>query len=84
MLASRGPVFREDTADFEAHDHCACMGETSYPGSEWPGQSGEFRDLWNDTVKTEMRYDKGRKRMRQMLTKDAFNDFRRAYEASRV
>ena len=24
MLASRGPVYREETADFEAHDGCGC------------------------------------------------------------
>lgn len=30
MLADRGAVYREDTADFEAHDHCACMAEPLY------------------------------------------------------
>lgn len=30
MLASRGVVYREDTADFQAHDHCGCSAEVSY------------------------------------------------------
>lgn len=47
MVASRGPVFSEDTADFEAHDHCSCVGEPAYEGSEWPGRAKEFRDLYN-------------------------------------
>lgn len=30
MLAGRGAVYGEDTADFQAHDHCACMAEPAY------------------------------------------------------
>lgn len=31
MLASRGAVYKgEDTAEFQAHDHCACMAEPSF------------------------------------------------------
>jgi hypothetical protein len=40
-LASRGAVYREDSVDFEAHDHCSCGIEPMYsdraalpPGSE--------------------------------------------------
>lgn len=47
MLASRGPVFSEDAAAFEAHDHCSCTAEPAYEGSELPGRASEFRDLWN-------------------------------------
>lgn len=47
MIASRGPVFSEDAADFQSHDHCACMAEPVYEGSEWPGRAREFRDLYN-------------------------------------
>lgn len=46
MLASRGPVYSADAADFEAHDHCSCGAEPVYPGSEWPGRAREFRDLY--------------------------------------
>lgn len=30
MLASRGPVYSEDTADFQSHDHCACSAEVVF------------------------------------------------------
>lgn len=30
MLAGRGDVYREGTADFEAHDHCGCSAEPVY------------------------------------------------------
>lgn len=30
MLADRGAVYSDDTADFQAHDHCACMAEPRY------------------------------------------------------
>ena len=49
MLASRGPVYKEDTAYFRAHDHCSCTAEPCYPGSEWPGRAREFRRLWNES-----------------------------------
>ena len=30
MLADRGPVYSEASADFQAHDHCACTAEPAY------------------------------------------------------
>lgn len=30
MLADRGAVYKEDTVDFEAHDHCTCSAEPGY------------------------------------------------------
>ena len=30
MLASRGAVYKEDTANFESHDHCGCTSEPVY------------------------------------------------------
>jgi hypothetical protein len=30
MLAGRGPVYSEDTADFQSHDHCACSAEVVF------------------------------------------------------
>jgi hypothetical protein len=32
MLATRGAVYSDSTADFRAHDHCACMAEPRYRG----------------------------------------------------
>ena len=49
MLCSRGPVYKEESVDFEAHDHCACVVEPHYAGSDWPPQSVAFRSLWDDT-----------------------------------
>lgn len=50
MIASRGAVFTEETAGFEAHDHCACEPEPVYPGSREPALNQQFRDLWNETT----------------------------------
>jgi hypothetical protein len=47
MLASRGPVYAEDTVGFRAHDHCTCTAEPAYRDSEWPGRAREFRELYN-------------------------------------
>jgi hypothetical protein len=42
-LAARGPVYKsEQSADFQAHDHCGCAAEPFYRGSAWPGRSREF------------------------------------------
>lgn len=36
MLASRGPVYAEDTVDFQAHDFCGCTAELSFETpQEW-------------------------------------------------
>ena len=49
MLASRGPVYKEETVGFDAHDHDACSAEPVYPGSEWPGRGREFQQMWKQT-----------------------------------
>ena len=49
MLASRGPAYREETVDFQAHDHCDCGAEPVYEGSEWPGRGREFQQMWKET-----------------------------------
>lgn len=51
MLAGRGPVYKSDTAGFQAHDHCTCAGEPYYPGAEWPGLGKQFRDEYNQAVR---------------------------------
>lgn len=35
-LASRGAVYKEQTAHFDAHDHCSCSAEPLYRGSALP------------------------------------------------
>ncbi len=76
LIASNGPVYSEDTADFEAHDHCSCTGEPSYPGSEWPGRAREFRDLYNRAVRDAREAGE----LRRGTSNDLLNAFRRQFE----
>lgn len=73
MIASRGPVFSEDTSDFEAHDHCSCQGEPAYDGSEWPGRGQEFRELYNRAQREARESGDGA----SDTANDALNNFRR-------
>lgn len=74
MIAGRGPVYKgEDTAEFQAHDGCACMAEPAYAGSEWPGRAREYRDLYNRATREAREADPNA---------DLLNAFRRAYEAA--
>lgn len=67
MLASRGPVYRESTVGFSAHDHCSCYPEPFHHDSEWPAANQQFRNLWNETT-------------RGLGGRDAVNAFRAAIE----
>lgn len=49
MLMSRGPVYKEETVRFRAHDHCACGAEPVYEGSEWPAMNRDMHELWKRT-----------------------------------
>lgn len=46
MLASRGPVYKESTVGFRAHDHCSCVPEPYYDGSKWPAANQQYREQW--------------------------------------
>jgi hypothetical protein len=47
-LAARGPVYKsEQTAGFEAHDHCDCTAEPFYRGSAWPGRAREYQQIYD-------------------------------------
>lgn len=49
MLASRGPVYRQRSAGFKAHDRCGCGAEPIYrPDAEWPAGSRRWERLWRD------------------------------------
>ena len=54
MLASRGPVYSEDTVDFQSHDGCSCQAEPVYGDpddrSQWPPGAEEYRDLWDEVA----------------------------------
>lgn len=48
MLASRGPVYTEESADFEAHDHCTCGVEPVLGDDyQWPDTSIAAREQWD-------------------------------------
>jgi hypothetical protein len=80
MLASRGPVYlTEETAEFRSHDHCTCTAEPGYEGTEWPGRSREFHDLYNEaTLEAHEAGDR-----RRGTSNDLLNAFRRSYEKQR-
>ncbi|MDP3984321.1 MAG: hypothetical protein Q8Q52_04850 [Acidimicrobiia bacterium] len=50
LLASRGPVYKADTVNFEAHGDCGCTAEPAYRDSEWPGRAREFKALYGQAV----------------------------------
>ena len=50
MLAGRGPVYSEATADFQSHGHCGCTAEPVFSRTaEWPGQGRKYEALWTQT-----------------------------------
>jgi hypothetical protein len=77
LLASRGPVYKADTVDFEAHDACGCAAEPVYGKSEWPGRAREFHDLYNEAV---LEADQAGE-LRRGTSNDLLNAFRRKLNA---
>jgi hypothetical protein len=69
LLAGRGPVYKsEQSAGFQAHDHCACIPVAVFSkAAPWPGNARAYRRLYNDSTSG-------------YSGKDARNAFRRAYE----
>ena len=47
MLISRGPVYDENTASFQAHAHCACIAAPVWSRDEaWLGHSEDLYEQW--------------------------------------
>lgn len=46
MLSGRGPVYKSDTAGFEAHKHCVCTAEPVY-GAGWTDQNRAHKDAYD-------------------------------------
>jgi hypothetical protein len=81
LLAGRGPVYEEDTVDFEAHDSCACGAEAVYwKDAEWPGRAREFHDLYNEAILEAREADE----LDRGTKNDLLNAFRRRYERERL
>ncbi|MDP1793555.1 MAG: hypothetical protein Q8K63_05385 [Acidimicrobiales bacterium] len=52
MLASRGPVYSDDTVDFESHDGCSCTAEPVYrQDADWPAGARAYRAQWDEATK---------------------------------
>ena len=68
MLLGRGPVYKEESADFEAHDHCACGAEPFVENSKWPSMNQRLHDQWNEARASK---DKGA---------DPYTNWRQFYE----
>lgn len=69
MLATRGPIYREETVGFQSHDHCACTAEPIVRNdrSAWPERNRELLRTWNETT-------------RGLSGRDAVSAFRAAIE----
>lgn len=51
MLVSRGPVYSENTARFEAHNGCGCNARPVFRGASdrgWSEDAAAYRDLWKE------------------------------------
>lgn len=77
MLAGRGAAYGEDTADFEAHDGCACGAEPLYEDSALPEANQRFKALYDSAI-AEAR-EAGE--LERGTSSDLLNAFRRAYVA---
>ncbi|HYH54017.1 MAG TPA: hypothetical protein VD761_07795 [Solirubrobacterales bacterium] len=73
LLASRGPVYKEETVDFEAHDHCTCAAMPFYKGADWPARGREFKALYDRSV----REARQARELRRGTSNDLLNAFRR-------
>jgi hypothetical protein len=74
MLASRGPAYKtEKSADFQAHDSCACSAEPFYRGDGPSEQATEYARQWREAQQHARETDTGSKG----TANDALNNFRR-------
>ena len=81
MLAGRGPVYEEDTVDFEAHDECGCGAEPVYfRDAPWPGRAREFHDMYDEAL-MQARQDGT---MATGTSNNLLNTFRRHYDRQRA
>lgn len=56
MLAGRGGVYTETTADFAAHDGCGCVVEPAFAGQGYslPPGTEDFRDMWDNVIRGDL------------------------------
>lgn len=70
MLASRGPVYKADTAiASKFHDSCSCSAEPVYRSETgWPARSREYRELWDSSTADATGPEAARRAFREALT----------------
>jgi len=74
MLVSRGPVYKEQTAQFQSHDACQCTAEPVFTAAgEWTDQARQARDQWNQA----QRQARAAGELDRGTENDALNAFRR-------
>jgi hypothetical protein len=77
MLAGRGPAYgSKRSADFEAHDSCACTAEPSYEGSEPSAQAVQYQREWK-AAQAQAAKERAEGVERASTTNDALNAYRR-------
>lgn len=78
VLASRGAVYRgEETAEFQAHDACACGAEPHYEGAALPPGADRFLDEYNAA----QREARAAGELKRGTQNDALNAYRRWLDA---
>lgn len=78
MLASRGPVYKsEKSADFEAHDHDACMPEAVYRGEQDEGPAPADSEKYLAEYRTAQAWARTSGTMSQDTSNNALNNYRR-------
>jgi hypothetical protein len=78
MLAGRGAVYSEDTADFESHDHCTCGAAPMYGDARLPGRAEAFKRLYDEAIADA----RAAGELRRGTSNDLFNAFRRRFEST--
>lgn len=79
MLASRGPVYKQETASFQPHDTCYCTPEPAYSrDTPWPDESVRFKELWDEAQREAAESGD----LQRGTKNDALNAFRRALTAA--
>lgn len=78
LLASRGAVYKsEETADFQAHDHCGCSIMPVYGASVLPDTSKRWKQVYNRA----QREAEANGTLDRGTSNDRLNAFRRALAA---
>jgi len=77
-LASRGPVYKsEKSADFEAHDHDACMPEAVFRGEQDSGLAVEQSEKYLREYRTAQEWARTSGTMSEGTSNNQLNNYRR-------